>query len=158
MGGSGCERFGRSLLGPRSMVIAGSLPGGAIDGSACVASSRTVSRDHSSQSCRVIAVVLLDGPIGRLTKNRRSIDLCRSVGARATIFLSVSSEGPFNILPTRLWSLGDPHGWLVSGGDSTNSRVGVRFWAMFLRSSVRWFMDEGVLDERIFSITGMAHW
>ena len=75
------------------------------------------------------------------------------------ILLSPSSEeGSFSVLPTRLWSLIEPHGWLVSGDDSTNSRVGDRFWAIFLRSSVMWFIDEGALDERILSITGMAHW
>ena len=101
----------------------------------------------------------LVGSIGRLTKNRRSTDLDRNVGAKAMTFRSLSSEeGSFSTLPTRLWSLIDPHGWLLSGEDSTNFRVGARFCAMFLRSSTRWFMDEGVFGEQIFSITGMAHW
>ena len=128
MGGLGCERFGSSLLGPLPMGIAGNVPGGAIGGSDCIVSSRIVSKDHSSQSCSAMVGDWLDGSIGRLTKNRRSTDLGRSVGARAMIFRSLLSEaGSFSTFPTRLWSLIEPHGWLVSGGDSTNPRVGVRF-------------------------------
>ena len=159
MGELSCERFGSSLLGLRSMGIVGSVSGGIINGSGCIVSSRTVSRDHSSHSWSAIAAVWLDGSIGRLTKNRRSTDLDRSVGARVMIFRSLmSEEGSFSVLPTRLWSLIEPHGWLVSGGDSTSLRIGVLFCAMFLRSSTRWFMDEGVFGEEIFSITGIAHW
>ena len=91
IGGLGCERFGSSLLGPLPMGIAGNVPGGAIGGSDCIVSSRTVSKDHSSQSCSAIVGEWLGGSIGRLTKNRRSTDLGRSVGARAMIFRSLLS-------------------------------------------------------------------